>query len=275
MKIGLGRRRRCGTGPAPCSSAPPGRAARPAAAGGAQVAQGLVVHREEAAWWRRTPAPCWRWWPGRPGSSWPRPGPKNSTNFSTTPLLAQDLGDGQHQVGGGDALAQLAGQAQADHLGDAACRGAGPACAASASMPPTPQPSTPRPLIMVVWESVPDQRVGEGHRLAPSLSCVITHLGQVLQVDLVARCRWPAAPRGSSGRPAGPSAGTRSARRLRWNSSSALAASASGRGEAVDLHRVVDHQVHRHQRVDAARVAAQLRPRRRASPPGPPRPARR
>ena len=30
-----------------------------------------------------------------------------------------------------------------------------PSMQASASMPPTPQPSTPRPLIMVVWESVP------------------------------------------------------------------------------------------------------------------------
>ncbi len=30
-----------------------------------------------------------------------------------------------------------------------------PSIAASASMPPTPQPSTPRPLIMVVWLSVP------------------------------------------------------------------------------------------------------------------------
>ncbi len=31
-----------------------------------------------------------------------------------------------------------------------------PSMAASASMPPTPQPSTPRPLIMVVCESVPN-----------------------------------------------------------------------------------------------------------------------
>ena len=30
-----------------------------------------------------------------------------------------------------------------------------PSMQASASMPPTPQPTTPRPLIMVVWESVP------------------------------------------------------------------------------------------------------------------------
>ena len=31
-----------------------------------------------------------------------------------------------------------------------------PSIAASASMPPTPQPSTPIPLIMVVWLSVPN-----------------------------------------------------------------------------------------------------------------------
>ena len=30
-----------------------------------------------------------------------------------------------------------------------------PSMAASASMPPTPQPTTPMPLIMVVWLSVP------------------------------------------------------------------------------------------------------------------------
>jgi hypothetical protein len=30
-----------------------------------------------------------------------------------------------------------------------------PSMAASASMPPTPQPSTPMPLTMVVWLSVP------------------------------------------------------------------------------------------------------------------------
>ncbi len=30
-----------------------------------------------------------------------------------------------------------------------------PSIAASASIPPTPQPSTPRPFTIVVWESVP------------------------------------------------------------------------------------------------------------------------
>ena len=35
-----------------------------------------------------------------------------------------------------------------------------PSMAASASMPPTPQPSTPRPFCMVVCESVPRQVSG-------------------------------------------------------------------------------------------------------------------
>ena len=35
-----------------------------------------------------------------------------------------------------------------------------PSIAASASMPPTPQPSTPMPLIMVVWLSVPTSESG-------------------------------------------------------------------------------------------------------------------
>ena len=35
-----------------------------------------------------------------------------------------------------------------------------PSMQASASIPPTPQPSTPSPLIMVVWESVPTNESG-------------------------------------------------------------------------------------------------------------------
>jgi hypothetical protein len=39
---------------------------------------------------------------------------------------------------------------------DIAC----PSMTASASIPPTPQPTTPRPLIIVVWESVPTTESG-------------------------------------------------------------------------------------------------------------------
>ena len=38
-----------------------------------------------------------------------------------------------------------------------------PSMAASASIPPTPQPTTPRPLIMVVCESVPTSESGNSH----------------------------------------------------------------------------------------------------------------
>ncbi len=43
-----------------------------------------------------------------------------------------------------------------------------PSITASASMPPTPQPTTPRPLIMVVCESVPTRVSGKA--TAPSAS---------------------------------------------------------------------------------------------------------
>ena len=35
-----------------------------------------------------------------------------------------------------------------------------PSMTASASIPPTPQPTTPSPLIIVVWESVPTTESG-------------------------------------------------------------------------------------------------------------------
>ena len=53
------------------------------------------------------------------------PGPKNSTNLSTTPSLRRILRDGEHQVGGRRAGRQLAGELEADHLGQRACRAAG------------------------------------------------------------------------------------------------------------------------------------------------------
>src|SRR2546423_351947 len=43
-----------------------------------------------------------------------------------------------------------------------------PSIAASASMPPTPQPSTPRPLIIVVCESVPTSVSGYARDVGPS-----------------------------------------------------------------------------------------------------------
>ena len=70
-------------------------------------------------------------------------------------VLAQHLRDGEHEVGRGRALAQLADELEADARAGSASDIGWPSMAASASIPPTPQPSTPRPLIIVVWESVP------------------------------------------------------------------------------------------------------------------------
>ena len=69
-------------------------------------------------------------------------------------VLAQHLGHGQHEVGRGRAFGELARELEADDLRDQHVIG-WPSIAASASMPPTPQPRTPRPLIIVVCESVP------------------------------------------------------------------------------------------------------------------------
>ena len=52
-----------------------------------------------------------------------------------------------------------------------------PSIAASASIPPTPQPSTPSPLIIVVWLSVPTSESGTATRPSAS-SRRNTHLAR-------------------------------------------------------------------------------------------------
>ena len=51
-----------------------------------------------------------------------------------------------------------------------------PSAAASASMPPTPQPMTPTPFAVVVWESVPTSvsKQATGSSLVESASVVTT-----------------------------------------------------------------------------------------------------
>lgn len=74
-------------------------------------------------------------------------------------VAAQDFGHRQHQVGGRHALAQLARRSKPTTSGVRKYTGC-PSIAASASMPPTPQATTPMPLIMVVWLSVPTRVSG-------------------------------------------------------------------------------------------------------------------
>ena len=85
-----------------------------------------------------------------------------------------------------------------------------PNIAASASMPPTPQPSTDKPLIIVVWELVPTSvsRIGEFHLVfAFTLFFGPNGLRQIFQVYLVADPCASGAPPGTAQTPVGPSAG--------------------------------------------------------------------
>ena len=146
-----------GRAPAPCSTPRPGRAVF-RAAGELQVLDRLVVDREEAhrrAVLGRHVRDGGAVGQGERGE----PRPEELDELPDDALLPEDLGDRQDEVGRGRARRELAGELEADDLGDSIDEG-WPSRAASASMPPTPQPRTPRPLIIVVCESVPTRVSG-------------------------------------------------------------------------------------------------------------------
>jgi hypothetical protein len=97
-------------------------------------------------------------------------------------VLAQHLGDREHEVGGGDARTGSLPVSLKPTTCGMSMETGWPSMAASASMPPTPQPSTPRPLTMVVWRVGADAGVGVG--LTPSTDRE-DDAGEVLDVDLV------------------------------------------------------------------------------------------
>ena len=127
-----------------------------------------------------------------------------------------------------------------------------PSIAASASIPPTPQPSTPRPLIIVVCESVPTSVSGY------STPVVLEHdAREVLEVDLVddagvRRHRLEALERRLA------PAQERVALAVALELLLGVDPERLGRAERVDLDGVVDHELDRHERVDRGRVAAHL-----------------
>ena len=96
------------------------------------------------------------------------PGPKNSTNFPTTPArrrIAVTVSTRSVAVAPEGSSPRSSKPTTSGSRSDSAC----PSITASASMPPTPQPTTPRPLIIVVWLSVPTSVSGTatGRRRAP------------------------------------------------------------------------------------------------------------
>ncbi len=79
--------------------------------------------------------------------------------FAHHAFPAQHLGDREDEVRGGGARREPAGETEPHDLGDEHGDRL-PSMAASASIPPTPQPRTPRPLIIGVCESVPTRVSG-------------------------------------------------------------------------------------------------------------------
>src|SRR5690625_2134024 len=129
-----------------------------------------------------------------------------------------------------------------------------PSMAASASMPPTPQPRMPRPLIMVVCESVPTSV--SGHQLAVNLFAK-HHPRQMLEVDLVNNAgigrhdlevvEGTLAP-----------AQKRIALAVALEFNLVVEQQRTGLAKAVNLHGMVNDQLGRRQRVDAVGIATQL-----------------
>ena len=88
-----------------------------------------------------------------------RPGPKNSTNLPTTPFLRSIWVTVSTRSVAVTPSRSLPVSLKPMTSGISMEIG-WPSMAASASMPPTPQPSTARPLTMVVCESVPTRVSG-------------------------------------------------------------------------------------------------------------------
>ena len=162
--------------------------------------------------------------------------------------LAQDLGDRQHEVGRGRALRQLAREAEADDLRHehrqrlAEHRGLG---LDAADAPAEHAEPVDHRRVRVGA----DERVGERHAVAR-----LDDAREVLEVDLVhdARVRrhdLEVVERALA--PAEECVALLVALELELD----VASDRESRRELVDLHRVVDHELDRDQRIDLRRVA--------------------
>ena len=84
---------------------------------------------------------------------------KELNEFTDDAPFSEHLSHGEHEVSCRRTFGKFTGQLEPDHLRDEHMIG-WPSMTASASMPPSPQPRTPIPLIIGVWESVPTRESG-------------------------------------------------------------------------------------------------------------------
>ena len=223
------------------------------AAGPAQIGQRLVVHREEAAG-----RPVLGGHVGHGGAvgqaHLAEPGPVELHELLDHPRLAQELGDGEHEVGGGDAFPEPPGEPEADHLRCDHVQGLAEHDRLGLDAAHAPAEDA-QPVDHRGVGVGPHQRVGEcgpGSVLGPA-----DHdLGQELEVDLVDDAgggRHHAEAR--EGLLAPPQELVALA--VAFELDLRVPPQRVGAGVDVYLHRVVDHQVHGHQGVDPPGVAPQ------------------
>ena len=179
------------------------------------------------------------------------PSPKYSTNLPTTPVRRSSSVTVRTR-----SVAVAPSRSRPERRKPTTCgtsiESGSPSIAASASIPPTPQPSTPRPLTIVVCESGPTSVSGKA-----TPSAALDDAREVLEVHLVAD---PGAGRHDlevAERRLAP-AQERVALAVALDLELDVPREREPRGEQVDLHRVVDHELGRDQRVDPRRVAAEL-----------------
>src|SRR6185437_15420723 len=183
-----------------------------------------------------------------------RPGPKNSTNLPTTPCLRSICVTVSTRSVAVTPSFNCPLSLKPTTSGSSIDSG-WPSMAASASMPPTPQPSTARPLTIVVAIGA-DEGIGIGDGLA-AFGLGPDGLRQVFEVYLVADTR----ARGDNaeiveGRLAPAQEFVTLAIAL------VFAVDVLGKGgggaEIVDHYGMVDDEVDRHQRIDLLRIGLEL-----------------
>ena len=190
------------------------------------------------------------------------PGPKNSTNVPTTPTDRSSSA----MVSTRSVAVAPSGSCPDSRtpitLGISMDSG-WPSIAASASMPPTPQPSTPSPLTIGVCESVPISVSGNAVPSSANTTRARCSMLTWWQIPVPGGTRSP----GSACCPQRRNA-YRSA--LRRYSSSMFALKSVPTAEEVRDHRVVDDQLGRAQRAHPRRCPRPARPSPPASWPGRP-----
>ena len=155
------------------------------AAGEAQVAQRLVVDREDAAGRAVLGRHV-----GDRGAIGEREivqaGAKEFDELADDAFLAQHLGHGEHEVGRGRAFAATGAVSRTPTTCGISMDTGWPSIAASASIPPTPQPEHAQAVDHGGVRVGADQRVGIGQRLARFAVRADEHDSrQIFEVDLV------------------------------------------------------------------------------------------